>query len=294
MIKKPIILICTHKPYNIIQNDIMKSILVGAYKHSDNFTFFRDDVGEHISNKNDTYCELTAMYWAWKNLDESHDYVGFFHYRRYLSFNKVRYNRFIPSWEKLSSALFGWQSNKIINACNSHDIIALEKTDLKILFKNVSNNETMKKHLLKQHGSAILEELHRIIQNTTPEYKSAWELSLTETKTYFKNIFLMKRAFFNEYAEFLFKVLFALEESIKNNPTKFGNTSRIYGFIAERLFNVYANAKLQNGAKILDLTMVKPLVISFNSAYFKKQISKIKARANLNYLKTLYYVIFKK
>lgn len=103
MIKKPIILICTHKPYNIIQNDIMKSILVGAYKHKDNFTSLRDDIGDNISNKNDTYCELTALYWAWKNLDVAYDYVGFFHYRRYLSFNKVIYNRFIPTWEKLSS-----------------------------------------------------------------------------------------------------------------------------------------------------------------------------------------------
>lgn len=152
----------------------------------------------------------------------------------------------------------------------------------------------MENHLLKQHGSAILAELNLIIANTTPQYKSAWEASLKETNTYFKNIFLMKREFFNEYAEFLFKVLFNLEQAIKNNPTKFGNTSRIYGFIAERLFNVYTNAKLKNGATILDLAMAKPLVITLNTTYFKKQLNKIKARANLDYLKTLYYVIFKK
>ena len=44
-----------------------------------------DDEGDNISQKNKTYCELTAQYWAWKNEDA--DYYGFFHYRRYLAFD---------------------------------------------------------------------------------------------------------------------------------------------------------------------------------------------------------------
>lgn len=48
---------------------------------------YRDNEGDNISGKNPDYCELTAQYWAWKNIDC--DYYGFFHYRRYLTFHRV-------------------------------------------------------------------------------------------------------------------------------------------------------------------------------------------------------------
>ena len=50
--------------------------------------FVKDNTGDNISLKNPGYCELTGLYWAWKNLEA--DYIGLAHYRRHFSLRKTR------------------------------------------------------------------------------------------------------------------------------------------------------------------------------------------------------------
>lgn len=74
------ILISYHKKSVKIQSEVMIPIQVGAKNSAVDLKMQRDDEGIHISDKNDKYCELTAQYWAWKNLDT--EFYGFMHYRR--------------------------------------------------------------------------------------------------------------------------------------------------------------------------------------------------------------------
>ena len=79
------ILVCTHTDSFYLESDLYRPIHVGRALHPDlKFDFIGDNTGNHISDKNKSYCELTAHYWAWKNLQV--DYIGFCHYRRYFDF----------------------------------------------------------------------------------------------------------------------------------------------------------------------------------------------------------------
>ena len=98
------ILVSYHKPSTLIKNDIFIPIHVGRDlkdKESkdgkinlDDYNWLLenmigDNTGDNISSKNRKYCELTAIYWAWKNYEKigNPEYIGFMHYRRLLNIN---------------------------------------------------------------------------------------------------------------------------------------------------------------------------------------------------------------
>ena len=87
--KKFAFFVCHHKPGPLFKDEIFIPIHVGAANSNQVLPdCIRDDVGENISRKNASYCELTAIYWAWKNVEA--DYYGFFHYRRLMNFKSEK------------------------------------------------------------------------------------------------------------------------------------------------------------------------------------------------------------
>ena len=66
------ILVASHKPDTVYKDDIYTPIHVGrsvSKFKSEMGHLLGDNTGNNISEKNPYYCELTAQYWAWKNLD---------------------------------------------------------------------------------------------------------------------------------------------------------------------------------------------------------------------------------
>lgn len=64
------IYVATHKKVeNCINLDgCYKYLFVGANNHTDTYGYICDNDGsDSISEKNSTYCELTGLYWMWKN-----------------------------------------------------------------------------------------------------------------------------------------------------------------------------------------------------------------------------------
>ena len=88
------IIIATHKKYEMPKDDMYLPLHVGAEGKVDennrplDLGYQKDKTGENISELNASYCELTGLYWAWKNLDE--DFIGLSHYRRHFCINKSK------------------------------------------------------------------------------------------------------------------------------------------------------------------------------------------------------------
>ena len=85
------VVIATHKPCAVPSDPLYLPLCVGVATAAPT-GFAGDDTGESITEKNSTFCELTGLYWAWKNLPD--DYIGLVHYRRYFSTHRCfRYRR---------------------------------------------------------------------------------------------------------------------------------------------------------------------------------------------------------
>ena len=80
------IYVITHKEVNIKLKNQYVLLQVGSVLYP-SLGYLRDDVGENISWKNKNFCELTGLYWIWKN--SSADIIGLVHYRRFFYAGRV-------------------------------------------------------------------------------------------------------------------------------------------------------------------------------------------------------------
>ena len=143
------ILIATHKLYEMPTDPMYLPIHVGK-KGKEEIGFIGDETGENISEKNPYYCELTALYWAWKNLNA--DYIGLAHYRRHFSYRKKSKKTFenVLTYSEASSLL------------ENVDVIVPKKRKYYI--------ENLYDHYAHTHYVEHLIETRKIIEKDCAEY----------------------------------------------------------------------------------------------------------------------------
>jgi len=240
------ILVATHKPISEVENDIFIPIQVG--KDLNDFlikeSYLLDNSKESISNKNKTFNELTALYWAWKNLS-NYDYIGLAHYRRFLDvhykklFFKKERKSILINVSKSSKNLQQLNnvcktSDKILNHLKSHDILVAKPAFCAV------NNEfsSISKDYKHNHIASDWDKCIAIINSKFPEYKKSIDLYLnTNNKFYIANMFISKKEIFVDYCEWLFEILFELEKQIEISTDPY--QARVFGFLSERLFTLY-------------------------------------------------------
>ena len=215
------ILVAAHKKYWMPDDDVYLPIHVGREGKAD-LGYLGDNTGDNISAKNANYCELTGLYWAWKNL--KNDYIGLCHYRRYFA----RENIHTDNIEKKKTAILHRKDYEKL--LQEYDVILPVKRNYYI--------ETVRSQYEHAHNKRDLDEAEKIIKELYPEYSEAFTKVMSRTKLHILNMFVMKKTLFDEYCSWLFNILFELEKRIDINSYN-QYEARVFGFISERLFNVW-------------------------------------------------------
>ena len=232
------IIVAAHKKYWMPSDPMYLPLHVGAEGKTDengnplDLGYIKDNTGDNISEKNANYCELTGLYWAWKNLDS--DYIGLAHYRRHFSNGKM----------------LGDKKNRVISKEELEKVIG-KKT---ILLPKPRNYwiETNYSQYAHAHHAIDLDTTREILAERYPEYLEAWDKSMKRTIGHRFNMFIMRRDRFRKYCRWLFDVLFELEKRLDiSNYNK--NDSRVFGFVSERMLDVWIET---NGYKYKELPYV--------------------------------------
>ena len=213
------IVVATHKKYWMPDDKVYLPLHVGCAGKED-LGYQGDDTGDNISQKNANYCELTGLYWAWKNLES--EYIGLCHYRRYFVGNR---------WKKTNEAILKTKDfEELLIRC---PVIVPTKRRYYI--------ETNRSHYNHAHYAKDLDMVEALICELYPEYHLAFKKVMDRTWAHMFNMLVMRRDLLDRYCRWLFHLLGEVEQRTdisRYDPVE----ARIYGYLSELLLDVWLEA----------------------------------------------------
>ncbi len=222
------IYVATHKETEIPDHPGYIPLHVGKAISDKNLGFQGDDTGDNISILNHYFCECTGIYWISKNVDA--EFVGLVHYRRHfaaaansgIDFKgyKIASPDEFPEFDRGANLIVAAPLGFINGALGVQ--VSLEQNYV---------------------GTAIGQDLvlvREAIEDLQPTYLNAFDFTMRNCQLNAYNMFIGRKNVVDEYSNWLFPILFRLEQQI---PYKFYDTyqKRVFGFLAERLFTVWIN-----------------------------------------------------
>lgn len=190
---------------------------LGVGKNESNAEY-SDSSMDNISEKNPNYCELTGLYWMWKNTD--YDEIGLCHYRRF--FCKRRNDTYdVLNINELSSLI------------DDADIVLAKKINVYMdyftFYEKCLRNDALRKCC-------------ELVIKKDPKYEKVIEKLLKQTRNHCFNMFYCRKNLINDYCQWLFDILFEFEKKVDLTGWTV-QQQRVYGFIAEFLLNVWIEEK---------------------------------------------------
>ena len=224
------IYIAAHKEFDVPRLENYVHLQVGAEGKED-LGFLRDNTGDNISVKNPNFCELTGLYWIWKNTND--EYKGLVHYRRYFGKSNL--------------------SSKTKDIYTYDEMVDLLKgNDIVLPYVEYFKQNAKEEILIQCCTPEIFDELRRIIEELYPEYLEAFDQYFAQNKSVLFNMMFCSANIFDAYCEWLFSVLFELEKTVDLSKLD-SYQKRLYGFLSERLLNVWL---IKNNKKIRHVAIV--------------------------------------
>ncbi|MCD7865028.1 MAG: DUF4422 domain-containing protein [Clostridiales bacterium] len=230
------ILICYHKKAPLFKDDILTPIHVGranAKKRldhsSENYQWLMsnmigDDTGDNISDENDSYNEMTAIYWVWKNYDKlgNPDYIGLAHYRRHFVLNDVKevvYN--IRDFDESNYfERIGYSEENMHRLVDGCDFVA-----------HMGRVNNVYRHFVENQRKTDIDLANEIVLEQHPDYKDLMDEYYAGDDSNFCNMNIFSKKLFFDYCEWIFPILEEFKTRVSVDEKRF--------FISERLTGIY-------------------------------------------------------
>lgn len=226
------ILVATHKKTHMPMDDMYLPVRVGNAMADDNFGYAGDDTGDNISEKNPYFCELTALYWGWKNV--SADYIGLVHYRRHFCCRRGKW--------KYSIIMMRNEAERLLSEA---DVLLPRKRRYYI--------ESLSSHYRHTHNIEHLELTREVLRYRYSDYVATFDKVMRHTSAHMFNMMVMKREMLDRYCTWLFDILFALEKEIDVTGMP-AFDARLFGRVSELLLDVWLE---HNHVKYVETSFVQ-------------------------------------
>ena len=221
--------VCQHKEYPMLDSECVTNIHAGKAISKKQLGIIGDDTGDSISERNASFCELTVLYWIWKNSKDN--IVGLMHYRRFFNFGRRRIF-YLPKKHPESCKITYQNLSRIFE---EFDVVLPEKNSIR---------PNIRTQYSEYHYIEDLDLCLDIIEKEFPDMYDTAKETLNANKAHLYNMLIARKDIFDEYCHFLFTVLFKVEKTISKKLEKRDKyNQRVFGFLAERLLNIFFNYK---------------------------------------------------
>lgn len=202
--------IAAHKAFQPVDTAGYIPLQVGAASGAD-LPYTKDNTGDHISEKNPHFCELTGLYWIRNNTQDA--YKGLVHYRRYFM-----------------------QRGQVLTEEAIERLLA--DSDIILPPQEILRESAWQEFCLHSGHEQDLKLLRQAVETVDAAYLPSFDKVMAGNRLHLFNMLIARREIFDAYCDWLFAVLFELEKHVDMT----GYTpyeQRLYGFLSERLLNVW-------------------------------------------------------